>query len=482
MCPAPGKAVRHPRSPALAATKTEATLLVCWEASGSTLMPVESHVGLFFQLAVAADLNHGPAPAPGQNAFKMGFGGISTTQGIRGLCCAVGLADQVASVVERVRTLLQHHWHLAVTVVGASRGAVAGLMLARALEEADLGEGRIALHLCLIDPVPGNLIWVSRLLSPCKMTVTAACLDVSGCTCLRSVLALYPCEPLADCACHAPVLPSYPASCDVEEDATLGLHTDVVATAAGDSWTRHDRLLAYTRVRRFLVARGVELRNAYNPAFGGGGGDDDDGGLSTLDGLPPRVRERVVAFVAAAEPESVMRVGGGVLDATQRHAVHQYAAMYNVDSVSVGPPNERGLVLSVPEYAAARVDPPQDSPAALEARCLEAMEAAVKARMAPSSRTAHHFDDRGSIERRRDGDVLNHFHRTLLAEADPSAVVVDIEPLEGRASTTSPKVAPEGGGRMLLRVRRDVKFRHTRIILIILVVVCLAAFGISTAV
>ena len=70
----------------------------------------------------------------------------------------------------------------------------------------------------------------------------------------------------------------------------------------------------------------------------------------------------------------------------------------------------------------------------------------------------------------------------LLAEADPSAVVVDIEPLEGRASTTSPKVAPEGGGRMLLRVRRDVKFRHTRIILIILVVVCLAAFGISTAV
>ena len=65
-----------------------------------------------------------------------------------------------------------------------------------------------------------------------------------------------------------------------------------------------------------------------------------------------------------------MRVGG-VLDATQRHAVHQYAAMYNVDSVSVGPPNERGLVLSVPEYAAARVDPPQDSPAALEARCLE---------------------------------------------------------------------------------------------------------------
>ena len=109
-------------------------------------------------------------------------------------------------------------------------------------------------------------------------------------------------------------------------------------------------------------------------------------------------------------------------------------------------------------------------------------EAAVKARMAPSSRTAHHFDDRGSIERRGDGDVLNHFHRTLLAEADPSAVVVDIEPLEGRASTTSPKVAPEGGGRMLLRVRRDVKFRHTRIILIILVVVCLAAFGISTAV
>ena len=100
-------------------------------------------------------------------------------------------------------------------------------------------------------------------------------------------------------------------------------------------------------MRRFLVARGVELRNAYNPAFGGGD-DDDDGGLSTLDGLPPRVRERVVAFVAAAEPESVMRVGGGVLDATQRHAVHQYAAMYNVDSVSVGPPNERGLVLSVP--------------------------------------------------------------------------------------------------------------------------------------
>ena len=35
----------------------------------------------------------------------------------------------------------------------------------------------------------------------------------------------------------------------------MSLGVPVVATAAGDSWTRHDRLLAYTRVRRFLVAR-----------------------------------------------------------------------------------------------------------------------------------------------------------------------------------------------------------------------------------
>ena len=61
-------------------------------------------------------------------------------------------------------------------------------------------------------------------------------MDVSGSRPLRAVLALYPYEALSDLLLHAPILPSYPTEpwCDVEEDATLGLHTDCLAACELD--------------------------------------------------------------------------------------------------------------------------------------------------------------------------------------------------------------------------------------------------------
>lgn len=340
-------------SPAQAPAEIRAArLAVFWESTGGALNPVESQIGLFFKLARGLDITGANAMRDEAGAFqttqyKMGFNGCATTHGLRGLCCAVGLDSQIACVVRRCRELLSHYPTISLTALGASRGGVAGLVLMRAIHAAGLSE-RVIAHLCLIDPVPGNLVWLARLSSRWRWlqcyasptiasasTTTSACIDVSDCRCLHGVLALYPCEALADVACHAPVLPTYPLECAVEEDATLGLHTDAIRTR--EMSVTPDRLLMHVRIRRFFEAHAVPLRT-----------------LDSLDGDDEKL------------------FGGGI-------------------------------------------GGPGGSP--VEQRCLAAMDAELGAAETPSLRTAHHATGCGAVERRRQGAVLNHFHRALRAEA-----------------------------------------------------------------
>ena len=223
---------------AAAPAEGTASLTVFWEGTGNALTHLTTQVGLFYELTAACDLSSPSTVitrSGGTTAFKMGFDGCSVTHGLRGLLCAVGLRSQCASVVARCRELLALFASVSISVLGVSRGGVAGLLLARALQAAfPEHTEKIDLSLCLVDPVPGNLVWLSRLLACCQpsprweITTAAACLDVSQCAVLRNVLALYPYQPLADAACHAPVLPLYPLWCGVEEDGMLGLHDDAI--------------------------------------------------------------------------------------------------------------------------------------------------------------------------------------------------------------------------------------------------------------
>ena len=275
--------------------KKDANVLICWEATGNQLDPVSSQIGLFFKLARGRDLTRDGAACdePHLTEFKIGFDGCSVTHGIRGLCCAVGLSTQCEIVVQRCQELLKHFRSIKLTALGASRGGVAGLMLTRALEAAEITN--VSCRLCLIDPVPGNLVWLNRLLSfgplarllslgPLRQlsaTTTSRCLEVSESKCLEDVLALYPTEALIDAACHAPVLPNYPDGCSVEEDAIPGLHTDAILTT--ELSTRVDRLVAYARIRRYLLSNGITLRSLSD---GGTGASPGRSGGETLDDTP----------------------------------------------------------------------------------------------------------------------------------------------------------------------------------------------------
>lgn len=108
-------------------------------------------------------------------------------------------------------------------VLGLSRGGIAAYMLARHACGLSCAS-RLRLSLCVFDPVPGNLITTAKYLDLLGNVTTAnRHIDLRSCRIVRC-LALYPADPLPDLAFHAPLLPDYPAGCEVEEDATLGCH------------------------------------------------------------------------------------------------------------------------------------------------------------------------------------------------------------------------------------------------------------------
>lgn len=120
---------------------------------------------------------------------------------------------------------------------------------------------RLHVSLCLYDPVPGNLIRTVQYLDWLGVSTASSVLDVSDCP-VHECLAIYPYEPLPDLAFHAPILPQYPASCRLDEDATLGCHQGALYEPAAMS-ARHPLHAACTlsqhRVSAFLERCGVRF-------------------------------------------------------------------------------------------------------------------------------------------------------------------------------------------------------------------------------
>lgn len=115
---------------------------------------------------------------------------------------------------------------------------------------------RLRINLLLFDPVPGNQILTTQL-DPLGYTTAASGLDVtSSAGVLRRVLAIYPYEPLPAITFHAPLVPSYPPSCEVEEVVSLGCHQGAILCAPNRISCR----LSYVMIRAFLLGSAVRLR------------------------------------------------------------------------------------------------------------------------------------------------------------------------------------------------------------------------------
>ena len=247
---------------------TLVVLSVYFEGTANTLKPITTQIGVFFELTNGVDVTQPSTTLPAApTALKMGFDGCGVVAGLAGVIWAVGLRSQCTTVATRVRTLLKA-WPnapLVINVLGLSRGGIAALMLAQELEKLEAAQkARFRLNLCLYDPVPGNLVWTAQFLDPLGATTANGVIDVSTCACLRRALAIYPHEPLADLAFHAPLLPLFPPWCDVEEDATLGCHQGAFYSPMTMMHYKPALvgacILSFLRVHSYMVRCGTSLR------------------------------------------------------------------------------------------------------------------------------------------------------------------------------------------------------------------------------
>jgi len=241
-------------------SETDAHLTVFFEGTSNQLQPTTTQIGLFFDACEHLDITEMATPPTAMRAFKMGFDGCGVAYGLPGTIWTVGLSTQCALVVSRVRMLLETRRHVSVVVLGLSRGGIAAFILAKRL--ANFDPDRLSVQICAFDPVPGNLVCISRYFDVCGFNAANGVLDCSGCRTLRRVLALYPHEPLPDLAFHAPIFPRYPSSdwCEIEEDATLGCHQGAFYPYEHTYRTMRTACKAsYVRVAAFLRETGVQL-------------------------------------------------------------------------------------------------------------------------------------------------------------------------------------------------------------------------------
>ena len=202
-------------------------LTVYLEGTANTLKPTTTQIGELFANTAGVDITDPrveldvKSGAPLQ--CKMGFDGCGVTNGLPGVIWAFGLATQCDAIRARVDALISaRHLPLRIVVLGLSRGGIGALMLAQRLRSA-APAGQISLHLCLFDPVPGNLIITVRLFDWFGISTAKGVMDVSD-TPIERALAIYPHEALPDLAFHAPIMPRYPSGCELDEDSTLGCH------------------------------------------------------------------------------------------------------------------------------------------------------------------------------------------------------------------------------------------------------------------
>lgn len=235
------------------------TFTVLMEGTSNPMNAVTTQIALFSRLCIAE-----PLPSDGKTEqklsaghYKVSFAGCGVSHGMVGTLFAVGLREQCEVICSYVDAFLAEGLSVKLNFVGLSRGGIGGLYLAQQL--TDLVErrgvqGNLVANLLLFDPVPGNLVWMARFLDWGGQMNTNQAMDVSACPVLGRVVVLYPCEPLPAIAFHAPLVATFPKTCQVEADVILGCHQ-------GALWLRPqaDTCLSFARIRDFLQDCGSKL-------------------------------------------------------------------------------------------------------------------------------------------------------------------------------------------------------------------------------
>mmetsp|Transcript_60338 Transcript_60338/g.156736 ORF Transcript_60338/g.156736 Transcript_60338/m.156736 type:complete len:330 (-) Transcript_60338:140-1129(-) len=238
-----------------------ATLSVFMEGTANPMDTITTQIALFDRLCVGTVLpvdgsGQSQANAPGH--YKVSFEGCGVTLPVQGTLFATGLREQCAVIKSYVDSFISAGVFVKINFVGLSRGGIGGCYLAQEL--SDYSRDKVVLNMLLFDPVPGNLVWMARIDLLGLMNANRS-MDVSSCKVLDRVVVLYPHEPLPDIAFHAPVLPTFPEGCQVDQDVILGCHQ-------GALWlhSRADTCLAFARIRDFLIGCGSQLDRAKNVA------------------------------------------------------------------------------------------------------------------------------------------------------------------------------------------------------------------------
>lgn len=203
---------------------------VYFEGTANALSNLITQVSLFADITEGYDLREVRLETENSEnkRYVIAFDGCGVTNGTFGIIFASGLSDQCALVREKIEILICNgNSTITVNAVGLSRGGVAVIYLAQELQVL-MNRAKIKLNLLLFDPVPGNLISTSKWLDIIGLNTANQAMSLSSCVNIDNILALYPYEPLPDFSFHAPLIPSYPSDCKVEEDACLGCHQGIL--------------------------------------------------------------------------------------------------------------------------------------------------------------------------------------------------------------------------------------------------------------
>lgn len=176
------------------------------------------------------------------------------------------LEKQVLNIAKKVEEIVKNsNENVILNIYGFSRGGAATFWLAQKLKH--FSDNRLIINIASFEPVPGNFIISahSDLLLGTNTTLSAAVADLTECKNIANMLILFTNKPLPDIACHAPILPAFPASSKTEVDVTPGCHKSAVAFyKRGDTIkpANNESAVAFHRIIEFMQKCGTTFNSS----------------------------------------------------------------------------------------------------------------------------------------------------------------------------------------------------------------------------
>lgn len=177
-----------------------------------------------------------------------------------GIIFTYNLEKQVKRVAKQVEAFVRASGKVILNVYGFSRGGVSAFLLCQKLKH--IAKDRLTINVASFEPVPGNFIMVAQgdIFFRTNRTLSAAVADLSDCQNIANMLILFTNQPLPDIACHAPILPALPSSCNTVIDVTPGCHKGAVAFSKSHrsaSAMNNQSAIIFHRIAEFMQQNGT---------------------------------------------------------------------------------------------------------------------------------------------------------------------------------------------------------------------------------